>query len=44
MADKQPIELQRSHQDEPIKDVSQAQVGVPLTPEEDKRLLRRIDL
>lgn len=44
MADKQPIELQRSHQDEPIKDVSQAHVGVPLTPEEDKRLLRRIDL
>jgi hypothetical protein len=44
MVDKHAIELQGQTEDEPIKDPAQRDVGIPLTPEEDKRLLRRIDL
>lgn len=44
MANNNSIELQGQTEDEPIKDPAQRDVGIPLTPEEDKRLLRRIDL
>lgn len=44
MANKNSIELQGQMEDEPVKHPAQRDIGIPLTPEEDKRLLRRIDL
>jgi hypothetical protein len=45
MADKQPIEAKGPYPDEIIKGYAPGDVGVPpLTLEEDKRILRRIDL
>ncbi|KAL4865238.1 hypothetical protein BDV12DRAFT_154653 [Aspergillus spectabilis] len=45
MADKQPIETKGPYPGETIKDYAPGDVEVPpLSPEEDKRILRRIDL
>lgn len=44
MADKHPVELQEPNLEEPIKGSVQGDLGPGLTPEEDKRILRRIDL
>jgi len=44
MVDKYPVELQEPNPEEPIKGSVQGDLGATLTPEEDKRILRRIDL
>jgi hypothetical protein len=45
MADKQPNGTKRAYPDEGIKDVAPGDIETHgLTPEEDKRILRRIDL